>query len=449
MNIKDVKAALLGARHLRIVLFLLLLLVTTVSAGFLTSSDKTGDDLSMIVISDVHVMAPSLLKQDGKAFAAYVANDRKMLKESPLLMEEVTEEIIRRHPQYLLVTGDLTKDGETVSHRYLCDNYLSRIRQAGIRVFVIPGNHDVDNPHAVEFLGDETRRVPTPKADEFAQIYHDYGYGEAISRDEHSLSYVVQLAENTRMICIDACEYEENDYEKDICVTAGRLKDETIEYIRSQAEEAESKGMRLIAMMHHGIVQHWTWQEKAMGEYLVEDWSKRAPLFAKLGIEVVFTGHFHAQDIAKKGSLYDIETGSTISYPSPYRIVTFTGNKLTVHTEHLTGRGIALPAGETLGDYSRRFAASGISTLLSGILPEETPATLRDSICSLLGEAYTAHLGGDEAMPEEKGAEIKATGSRLKKYSSWKLAYIFNHITKYLWTDLGPQDNDIEIELDN
>lgn len=410
------------------------------------TATQGADEITMAVISDVHVMNPALLKQEGRAFNDYVAHDRKMLKESPQLMNQATERIIKEHPQYVFVAGDLTKDGETSSHLYLRDNYLKRMKDAGINVFVIPGNHDVDNPHAVEFVGDTTKRVPTPHKEEFATIYKDYGYGQALARDVHSLSYVVALGAETRLICLDACEYDLNDYDKNTCVTSGRLKPETIEFIKEQAAEAKKAGCRLLAMMHHGIVQHWTWQEKAMGEYLVDDWRKRADLFGKLGIEVVFTGHFHAQDIAKRGDVYDIETGSLVSYPSPFRLVKLSGNILTVRTKLLDSTGVNIPSDKNLQEYGAQFAHSGIHTIVGAMLPKTIPDDLNAEICEVIADAYVAHLAGDEQFSADSQAKIDAVSIKLKK-RSWKYNYIFRHISKYLWTDLQPQDNDITITL--
>ena len=46
-------------------------------------------------------------------------------------------------------------------------------------------------------------------------------------------------------------------------------------------------------------------------------------------MQYVFTGHMHANDIASittenGNTLYDIETGSVVTYPSPARSVTIT-----------------------------------------------------------------------------------------------------------------------------
>jgi hypothetical protein len=37
----------------------------------------------------------------------------------------------------------------------------------------------------------------------------------------------------------------------------------------------------------------------------------------------VFTGHLHVQDIAYSDGVYDITTGSLVSYPHPYRVLEF------------------------------------------------------------------------------------------------------------------------------
>lgn len=412
----------------------------------LCSFGETIDSLKMIVISDTHVMEPSLVKKDGEALTNYIDHDRKMLKDSPALMEEATRRILERHPQVVLVCGDLTKDGETVSHHFLCDRYLSRIRKAGIKVFVVPGNHDVNNPHAVAFYGDKTKRVPSPKADEFARIYNDYGYGDAIARDEHSLSYVARLSDKVRLLALDACKYEENDFNKDSCVTAGRLKPETLTFIERQAADARANGCTLLAMMHHGVVQHWKYQEKAMSEYLVDDWRKVASLLEKAGIRVVFTGHFHAQDIAVRGKLYDVETGSLVSYPSPMRYVTLQGNTMTIKTNLLSGKGVHLPAGENLQQYAKGFATEGVHSVVGSMLPAKLPQELRTRMCDEIAKGYVAHLAGDEQLSEAQEAEIKSVAHDIKKYS-WKYSIMFKVLTNSLFTDLKPQDNNITLTL--
>lgn len=76
-----------------------------------------------------------------------------------------------------------------------------------------------------------------------------------------------------------------------------------------------------------------------MDDYIVADWEKHAASMAKAEIRMVFTGHFHANDISEYVSwtdkIYDIETGSTVSYPMPYRMVSLRDSEASVDTRYV------------------------------------------------------------------------------------------------------------------
>ncbi len=422
-------------------------------ASFLCSAATVAQTQSlhrMAIMSDVHLMAPQLLVREGKAIDDYIANDRKMLVQSPELLDSAVKHVVDFRPQVVLVTGDLTKDGERVSHELLVNRYLKPLEEQGTRVFVIPGNHDVNNPHAKVYDGDATKRTATISAEDFALIYKEYGYGEAIARDAHSLSYVVQLDPKIRLIAVDACEYEENDFDKDICVTAGRIKPETMDFIARQAEEAHRQGMDVVMMMHHGIVSHFNWQDKVMKEYLVDNWRKLAQKIAKMGIKVCFTGHFHSQDVSGKYGLTDMETGSTVSYPHPYRLIEVDGREgtLTVRTERVKELTSMSGSGETLQQKSERYANSALSSVIEPMIPKKVPADVKQECGRVLGEAYAMHLAGDEHPSDDFKARLKAAAKRLKHYS-WKWAFIMKKIGKYLSTDTGVADNDLTVYYRN
>ena len=126
-----------------------------------------------------------------------------------------------------------------------------------------------------------------------------------------------------------------------------------------------------------------------MGDYIVADWEKHAASMAKVGIRMVFTGHFHANDISEYVSwtdkIYDIETGSTVSYPMPYRMVSLRDGEASVDTR------------------------------------------------------YVKHL------PEDYPAELKRACKSLRHYS-WKYAYALDKLGHYLYKDLGVDDNKVTIE---
>lgn len=400
----------------------------------------------LAVISDVHLMAPSLLQNEGKAFDNYIANDRKMLVESSELLDSVSKHLIAYQPQIIFITGDLTKDGERISHQLLVDRYLKPLKAQGIRIYVVPGNHDVNNPHAKVYNGDNAQRTTTVSAKDFTHIYNDYGYGEALATDPNSLSYVVQLDDKTRLIAVDACRYEDNNFDKDICVTAGRIKPQTMDFIQAEAQKAHKLGMNVIMMMHHGIVSHFKWQDKIMKEYLVNNWKKDAKRLAQMGIKVCFTGHFHAQDISNKYGLTDIETGSTVSYPHPYRLIDVDTDKQTlqIRTEKVESLTSMKDNKETLQQKSERFATSALSGVMETMVPKKVPDEVKKECAQVLGKAYAMHLAGDEHPSADFKSRLKAAVKRLKPYS-WKWAFIMNKIGKHLSTDTGVADNNTSI----
>lgn len=443
MNVKIILAALLCA---------FFVLADTVIAADSGRKQTVTDQMSIpkmkiTVLSDIHVMTPELLVEDGPAYQDYIAGDRKLLKEGPEILKTAVTKILADRPDIVLISGDLTKDGEYASHKLVSETLLRPLADAGIRTFVIPGNHDINNPDAVEYHGDSTVRTRTVSADEFAAFYQDYGYGEAVARDTASLTYVARLNDSVRLLAIDACRYEDNDFGTGTCVVGGRIKDATFDFIREQAALAQKDGCRMLAMIHHGVVRHWKWEDKAMADYLVADWKKCERLFSKYGLDIIFSGHFHAQDISRYGSgksaVYDIETGSTVSYPMPVRNLVLGTGSLSVHTWHIA----PLMEDKTLEGKAVHYAHEAIASIVRSLVPETIPQEIVGEAASVAGDAYVAHIQGDESMSDEELEALKAVVKKVRKHS-FKYAFILDHITRYLHTDKeGFPDNDCVIPL--
>lgn len=96
-----------------------------------------------------------------------------------------------------------------------------------------------------------------------------------------------------------------------------------------QIQAARQRGDTVIGLQHHGMVPHFSMEPDLLPMYLVNDYERLAAVYADAGMSYIFTGHMHANDIATVtteagNTLYDIETGSVVTYPSPARCVTFT-----------------------------------------------------------------------------------------------------------------------------
>ena len=88
-------------------------------------------------------------------------------------------------------------------------------------------------------------------------------------------------------------------------------------------------------MMHHGILEHYTGQNQLDPGYVIDDYETVAHDFTEAGLNIMFTGHYHANDIVSRTDgdkiLYDIETGSMVTAPIPYRIITLKGSIAGYH----------------------------------------------------------------------------------------------------------------------
>ncbi|MBN1132176.1 MAG: metallophosphoesterase [Bacteroidales bacterium] len=160
---------------------------------------------TIAVVPDIHYMHPDLLPGDVTASPSlmeYLGLDRKLLEISDPIFRKVYSELIEEKPDILLIPGDLTKDGELMSHEVMA-NLLQDLENAGIKVYVIPGNNDIDNPDALSYVTEPPVPVENIDADDFAEIYGNFGYNEALYRDENSLSYICQPYSNLWILGID------------------------------------------------------------------------------------------------------------------------------------------------------------------------------------------------------------------------------------------------------
>ena len=301
---------------------LLLAVIAALPARGNTVMNDAG--VKIMVISDPHLLAPSLV---GNSMAAkqLAAGDMKLVLESDLIVGRMVDEIIKEKPQLLLITGDLTFNGSRASHERLV-SHLERLEQAGVRTLVIPGNHDINCPYSKSYVGEAAEPVATVSSEEFAQLYLRYGYGKDSKRDSNSLSYTCEPAEGLMLLCIDSNRYDENrlgrDGEKVVYHNEGAVKPETLEWIKAQLDEAKVGGKRVIALMHHHLVEHIDGEAKLLPNYIVANHEQVAKVLRDGGVKVVFSGHLHITDAATIDGITDVATGSASTYPLPMRTIT-------------------------------------------------------------------------------------------------------------------------------
>ena len=299
----------------------------------------------IVVISDVHLLSPELITP-GNAIDRADAGETKMMAMSDDIMTAITDSIIDMKPAIVLITGDLTHNGERASHECMAW-HLERMKQNGITPLVIPGNHDCNNPYARRFDGDKTVPTATVTREEFAEIYSDYGYGPASQRDTASLSYCCEPLTNVVIIGIDSNMDDQNTLtcrgdSADTYHNGGRIKPETLQWVIDRANEARKQGKHVIAMMHHHLVPHFDKEEQLLSNYIITHHADAAQQLLEAGIHTIFTGHLHVTDAATQyttegnDSIVEIATGSAICYPFALRTATLDRheNTLAIDTLH-------------------------------------------------------------------------------------------------------------------
>lgn len=338
-----------------------------------THAHTTGERIA--VISDVHLLSPALVTP-GAAIDNADASDSKMMAMSDEIMIAITDSLIDMKPAVVLLTGDLTYNGERMSHERMAW-HLDRLRQHGIQPLVIPGNHDCNNPYARQFDGNRTVPAATVTREEFAQIYSEYGYGERFGRDTSSLSYCCEPLEGLVVIGIDSNMDELNTLTSrgdsvDSYHNGGQIKPETMQWVIDQATHAREQGKQVIAMMHHHLVPHFDREDRLLANYIVKGHAAAARQLSQAGIHVVFTGHLHVTDVAtlhisEGDSIVEVATGSAICYPFALRMATINPqeNLLAVDTHWLTSTP-ACPDLRELGRQRIINATPGMTNMLSG-----------------------------------------------------------------------------------
>ncbi len=325
-----------GSRLLSLLLAVVLVFTLTVPA---LAAEKPQDmNLRIAVMSDLHYLSPDMIA-DTEDFEHAFNSDRKLLKESSSVLHEMLERVRADKPDILLVSGDLTKDGEQECHAALAKQ-LQQLQQdvPGLKIYVINGNHDIRNYNAKNFNTPDGKAVPATRTEpeDFKQIY-DFVYSDptviatftpAEGNKAGGLSYVARPVEGLTVIAMDTCRYSSDNTSNgdDEHETSGAISADLEKWVIEQTAAAKARGDLVIGLEHHGLVPHFDVQPTILPMYLVNGYERIAQEYADAGMSVVFTGHMHAVDIAAMttaagNTFYDIETGSALTYPCPVRFV--------------------------------------------------------------------------------------------------------------------------------
>ena len=373
---------------------------------------ESGNDITFFVASDTHYLAETLT-DNGEAFQEFInSGDGKQLGYIHEIMNAFENDIKEKKPDILIISGDLTSNGEKESHLELAKR-LTRIEKMGTSVYVIPGNHDIFNPYARGFKGDKQYLTSFISDKDFGEIYMNFGYKEALSRDKTTLSYLATPTEDVWLLMLDTAQYE-NNTALGVPQIDGRIASETIEWIKQCSDLAKSKGAQLIAVMHHNLLNH---SDTVREGFTINNSEDIVKLFQRNDISLALSGHIHLQDIKshknEKNSIYDIATGCISIYPQKYGVLKYSKqNGMDYSTNGVDvenwskGNGIVDKNLNNFNEFSKKQYGDKIYSKIVSRLAITDAYTTEELI--LMGETYKAlNLRYFEGAKEVGTNEIK------------------------------------------
>ncbi len=321
------------------------LLVAVMPSAAWAQNTQTGE-IQIGVMTDVHYYAQANIDDKDKCTEVCEKTMSTSHLSDAILMTALdfyAEQAKQGKLDYLLIPGDLTKDGDYVSHTTLATILKNWEAQTGVPVIVTNGNHDINNPNAQTFEnGKFVKGARRTTPEEFREIYADLGFDLAVEefappKGEKAgmLSYVAELKNGYRLVVMDGGKYSADATEEGIDEkeTGGNYSEATLEWILSQIESAVENNYSVIGMTHWNIVPHFGEKElTTFVDFCIDDSVYVRELLADAGMKYVFSGHLHIHDIAQAVSdsgniIYDIATASLINYPNIIRNVTFSNTQ--------------------------------------------------------------------------------------------------------------------------
>lgn len=399
--------------------------------------------IKIAVVSDIHYMDHSLLPavpEENADFQSLLFNSyNKMVELSEPIFLETVSELKKEKPDVILIPGDMAFNGELFNHQVVKAK-LQELADAGTLILVVPGNNDINSPDAMSYEGTGSVSVPNITPEEFVSIYGDFGYNDALYRDLNSLSYIFQLRNDLWILGIDACIYNPANKRN------GAVNANTMTWIQEKMAEANENGIAVLAMMHHGIAEHYVGQSALLKSDVVNNFSWVSTSLMDAGIRFVFTGHSHANDIVEVAgdgkSIFDIETGSLITPSSPYRILTMNDNYLKIDTKRITKIDASLPAGESFITYSDSYLAEHLDLFFKWYLVNvlRLPSDMAEASLPSMSNSMMAQFAGDEKLLPPEADKIEELNAMFPENPVVP-------IIRSLWNDLPPEDDSFHFKL--
>ena len=307
----------------------IILSLTLILCSLLTltaSAEKSGENFGFAVASDIHYVHP--VKQVGTTLAdegwvtTFKSESESLTNQSGYIIDQFLKECAENPKcQFVLVTGDLATHGRDYvsEHETVAAKFRKFEQETGKQVYVINGNHD----NAKDMPVDHKK---------FTEIYHEFGYDEALSTDDGTCSYSANLNDEYTLVALDTCDERyrvvpNNDVTR-------------MDWAVKQIKAAKKQGKKVIMIMHHNLLEHNPFQKLNEKNYVVNTPYSFAGLLADLGVKLVFSGHTHCNNVKSYTSflgntIYDFSMSSLGNFPAEYKYFNVSDSEINYETKKI------------------------------------------------------------------------------------------------------------------
>ena len=265
--------------------------------------------LRIVAITDTHFTGTESFDYKGMFAEANDSNGTgKQIKYINEIFDAFIGEMLFEKPEYIIITGDIAFDGAKASHLEFAEK-LRVLSEAGIKILVLPGNHDI-TAYAYIFPNGEPEVSESVTPDEFREIYSEFGYDGGISYDENSLSYVYNTEKGVRIFMLDT--------NLTYGASLGQLSAKTVEWLEKELSACKEAGDIPVVAGHHSLLSH---NPRFDFNYKLGNGDDVAELITRYGGNLYLCGHLHTQHFVQTETITDIVGGGFCVYPHRYGVI--------------------------------------------------------------------------------------------------------------------------------
>ena len=363
-------------------------------------NDKS--DIKIAVATDLHYFTKEYYEQCEWFEDEMLIGDGKMVTYADELLDAFIDDVISNNVDMVLLTGDLSFNGEMNSHKELA-NKLKTLEDNGIVVAVTAGNHDIDNIFSKGYGKDDYLEAENISGEDFKEIYKDYGYDIAVSEHKESLSYELILNNQYSLMVIDTNTHEMTT--GSALDTGGKITDSTKEWLTNRLKKCQEEGRIPLIAMHHNLGVH---SAVLNSGYTIRDNEDFVDLFKSYNVPLVLSGHLHIQSILDVDGIKEIATSSLMVNPLQYGLLEITDDNIQYHAQSLK---ISKDSGEYFDEVGNNKFFSG-ETDETSLLKKEamvllnkhyfagTVSLVKDEIMKMPGYSLIVNDDGNEFYKE-------------------------------------------------